>query len=285
MKKINIHRCEDNAKHVFIKQGFDIQECTICGFRFTQTDLVNDKHVSEVYSDNYFFGGADGYSDYLSEKDLLVKHGENYAKTVKSFIAGDKMFDVGAAAGFLMKGFENEGWKVKGVEPNSTMVMHAKETLGLDVVQGSFETMPIQDAYDLVTMIQVIGHFYDLSAALDKARSILNPNGYVLIESWNYNSLYAKLMGKNWHEYSPPSVLNWFSKESLNDKMNQSGFKLVKSGYPIKKIDFNHALGLLSHKYSGLKTVIKLMEKIVSKRHIVLPYPPLDVFWSLYRKT
>lgn len=284
MNCANIHTCKTPKRLVFIKGEYQIVECENCKLRFTNPMASYEKHIEKVYDDNYFFGGEDGYPDYFQEKDLLIKQGEHYANTISKYIPSGSMLDIGAAAGFFMKGFENSGWQVNGIEPNKTMTDYALNELNLNIIQDSFETHDFSEHYNLVTLIQVIGHFYDLSSSLRKIPTLVRENGFALVESWDMNSLIAKLLGKNWHEYSPPSVLNWFSKSSLQKAFEDVGFEHIKSGHPNKKISLNHALTLFDHKYPSLQFGTRVIEKIIGTKQINIPYPPLDVFWMLFKK-
>ena len=75
------------------------------------------------------------------------------------------MLDVGAAAGFILQGFIDGGWKGCGIEPNQQMVNYGNQILGLSLEVGSLEDLVSSDRYDLISMIQVISHFYDLQKA------------------------------------------------------------------------------------------------------------------------
>ncbi len=67
----------------------------------------------------------------------------------------------------------------------------------------------------IITMIQVMAHFVDPLDAFDRVARANKNDGLCLIETWNCQSLTARLFGKAWHEYSPPSVLHWFSPARL----------------------------------------------------------------------
>ena len=76
--------CQEEKILLLTKKGYPIRECKQCGHRFTQLQNA-DGHLDNVYSDDYFVGGKDGYPDYMREKELLYKSGLNYAKIVKKF--------------------------------------------------------------------------------------------------------------------------------------------------------------------------------------------------------
>jgi len=42
-------------------------------------------------------------------------------KENKADATREKVLDIGCAAGFILKGFEDSGWICRGIEPNETM--------------------------------------------------------------------------------------------------------------------------------------------------------------------
>src|SRR5690606_10197177 len=118
---MNCPLCNSESKLAFEAKGFRLHDCTRCGHRFTAI-AADEKHVSEVYSDDYFSGGGAGYSDYLAEGERLNLRGRMYAEKIAKFRPEPgKMLDVGAAAGFILRGFIDSGWQGTGLEPNAEM--------------------------------------------------------------------------------------------------------------------------------------------------------------------
>ena len=133
-------------------------------------------------------------------------------------------------------------------------------------------------------MIQVIAHFLDPPAAMAQAASLLAPGGFVLIETWDRESYATKLFDQSWHEYSPPSVVQWFSKDGLNSLAGKTGLKLVATGRPQRSIHAGHAASLLRFKLNGSlagKVAGPLLGLVPSG--LKLPYLGDDLFWALYR--
>lgn len=280
---MNCPVCSNNAKRVFSKYGYWVLECKTCTHQFAEY-LPDNKHVKVVYDDSYFTGGEAGYTDYLSEGKIIKKQGNFYAEILSKYIKPGKLLDVGSAAGFIMQGFRDNGWHCKGIEPNYKMADYARMN-GFDVDAVSFEEYKSDQQYDVITMIQVIAHFINLKEAFNIASQCLKDDGYLLIETWNKNSLTAKILKKNWHEYSPPSVLFWFSPDSLNKLLFDFGFEFVAKGKPNKKISGEHAKSLLSYKFADMKGR-KIFNKILNfiPDNISAPYPFDDIFWVLYKK-
>lgn len=258
--------------------------CSRCSHLFTGYQ-PSAKEVDEIYSDDYFYNGGAGYLDYTLEKDMLIKRGEYYANRISRYKIPGKVLDVGAAAGFILKGFENKGWTGTGIELNKTMVEYGKKSQGVNLIKGSIENTPLEDKFDLIIMIQVIAHIYDLHTSVKKIKNLLKPDGIVLIETWNKDSFTAQLFGKNWHEFSPPGTLNFFSKRTLDVLMTKYGFSKVAGGTPKKSIHSKHAKSLINHKLlesHKLKWLAGITFLI--PENILLPYPAEDLFWVIYKK-
>ncbi len=276
--------CGQSSQHWIQQYGYWIQDCNGCGHRFADLCGTPD-HVAATYGDNYFNGGGAGYPNYLAEAELLRQRGQRYAKLLTPYMTPGTMLDVGAAAGFILQGFFDNGWQGQGIEPNAGMVRHAQQTLQLPVEVGTLEQMQTSEAFDLVTMIQVVGHFFDIQQAFAAASQQTKSGGFWLIESWNRKSLMAQLLGSYWHEYSPPSVLHWFSPNSLAQFAARYGFKKIESGRPTKYISSAHAKSLLRYKLKQLPAGEVLMKAIaLIPDHWLIPYPAEDLFWMLLQK-
>lgn len=282
---MNCINCPGNNLMVrFIKNGYPIIHCMDCDHLFTDFEPTQ-QDINQIYSDDYFYNGKVGYDDYTLEKEMLIKRGEYYANKMSKYMIPGKVLDIGAAAGFLLKGFENKKWKGTGIEPNQSMVEYGNQILGVNLIQSTIEMFELNEKFDLIIMIQVAAHICNFSSSINKLSRYLNPGGHILIETWNKDSITAKLLGRYWHEYSPPSTLNYFSKKTLRNFMEQQEFAIVDQGIPKKSIHSKHAKSLLSHKLSesnSLKGIAGITRLIPD--NMIIPYPFDDLFWALYKK-
>ena len=276
---MNCPLCQSESKIVFEAKGFPVRDCAKCRHRFAEV-LTSENHVAQTYDDSYFTGGGAGYSDYLAEGEMLRRRGDNYAKILSKYTETGKILDVGAAAGFVLQGFVENGWRGIGIEPNRRMAKFGNERLNLEILNGDLENFQTAEKFRLVSMIQVVAHFHEPRRAFQNAVDLLEPNGFLLIETWNRASLTARIFGKSWHEYSPPSVLQWFSRESLSGFLDEFGFKKIATGRPSKKISGEHAKSLLEYRLS--EKFSPLLKIIPDK--INFPYPAEDLFWAIYQK-
>ena len=287
--------CSGQSQLCFEKYGYAIQACDRCGHRFLDTAELSrlhsgqahapQNHIDRVYGDSYFHGGGAGYPNYLAEGKLLRRHGRRYARLMRRYMEPGQVLDVGAAAGFILQGLTDDGWQGEGTEPNEAMADYGRSQLQLSIHTGPLEQLKLTRRYDLVTMIQVVAHFYQLRQAFDVAAQATKPGGYWLIETWNRESWTARLLGAGWHEYSPPSVIHWFSPKDLSQLARAYGFELVAQGRPKKFINGAHAKSLLGAKLrenAWSRPFARLLGLVPDG--LELPYPAEDLFWVLYRK-
>lgn len=276
--------CCGGGKQLFQKFGYWIDECESCGHRYAR-GATAAQHTAVVYDDGYFTGGGAGYPDYVGSAPLLVAQGKRYARLLAPYMAPGTVLDVGSAAGFLLKGLVESGWRGEGVEPNPSMADHARSRYALQVHTGSLEQFRTSNRYDMVTMIQVIAHLYDVRRALQAAADVTKPGGYWLVETSDRSSFIARMLGRHWHAYDPPSVLHYFSPGSLSALVGQYGFREVARGKPVKWLRGDHAKSVIRHKLEGsrLKWVGKVVQSVIPNE-MPIRYPNFDTFWALYRK-
>jgi SAM-dependent methyltransferase len=276
--------CDGGTNPLFTKNGCTIHACVACGHQFAQP-FERGQHIARVYGDAYFQGDSAGYPDYLSEARLLRNRGRWYARQLKKHLLTGQMLDVGAAAGFILQGFHDCGWQGVGLEPNPRMAEVGRTRLGLNIQTGTLESWSSGEQFDLVSMIQVIAHFHDLRGALSAAARATRPGGHWLIETWNRASWTAWLLSQHWHEYSPPSVLHWFTPTTVRNLLRQHGFVQVAIGRPRKRLSGAHAKLLLRPRldHHPLGFLVRPFLRFIDDG-AELPYPAEDLFWGLYRK-
>lgn len=237
-------------------------------------------HVAEIYGDDYFFGGGAGYDDYLQQKELLTNRGTEYANLLAQHCMPGRVLDVGSAAGFFLRGFLDCGWEGVGVEPNQRLSKVARDEMHIDSCCTTFEDFASGSSFDAITMVQVILHFIDPLASINKGYDLLKPGGFLLIETWDRASWEASILGSRWHQYSPPSVLHWFTKTEFADLLKKNGFSVIATGHPPRRIRVGHAKSLIKCKYGRLaaSTLAWLPDRLT------LPYPADDLIWLLARR-
>jgi len=278
--------CKSDARLWRSVRSYGIAECEKCFHRFL-AEPVASNHVERIYGDDYFFGGGAGYSNYLDQSLLLRGRGRDYARQMKKYRATPgKVLDVGAAAGFLLEGWIDEGWHGVGVEPNRAMCKHA-EGRGINVRCGivEHENLESEGPFDLISMVQVISHLPEPVESIRNLVRLLSPSGLLLVETWDRLSWFARMCGTGWHEFSAPSVLDWLMPKTLELAATTCGLRPVASGKVLRWLQVGHAKSLLEHagKESALKRMAHRIVTPLPGRWSV-PYPGDDLRWALFQK-
>jgi SAM-dependent methyltransferase len=260
-----------------------IRHCAYCGHRFADY-RADERHLATVYGDDYFSAVWPGYRDYLSEAELLQRQGLRYGALISRYAPHGLVLDIGSAAGFVAAGMRDRGLAVTGLEPNKRMASYASDCLRLPTRNEALENLDLVGAYDVVSMIQVVAHFFDPRRAFVAAARATRSAGYWLIEGWNADSAVARTLGRRWHVYNPPSVLNYFTTKSLDLLAAEFRFVRIATGRPRKLITAAHAAALLEFlapRSKALRFAASVADRM--PRSFVLPYPGDDIFWAVYQ--
>ncbi len=258
--------------------------CKPCRHAFVWPLPANET-IAETYADDYFRGAhAGAYSDYIADATLLRARGRRYGELLRRFAEPGLVLECGAAAGLMLAGFHDAGWNATGLEPNESMAALARAN-GVDVRSGEMERFETDERFDAVAMIQVAAHFHDLHAALARAATVTRPSGLWLFETWNGASPTARILGRGWHGFAPPSTLRAFSPLGLERAVARYGFAPVARGRPWKPIGARHAKAILARmvETSLLARGAALVARAIPDR-ATLTYPFGDAFWSIFRK-
>jgi len=280
--------CGSRAIASWIKAGYQLFACSNCEHIFCDAGQDND-YIETVYGDDYFEGGGGGYSDYLQHQTVLVRQGAKYAGVLHRHVKPGRLLNIGSAAGFIQKGFEQKGWASVGVEPNRSMAEFAKNKLGVEVIHVAFEDLKNNDTdlapFDAATLIQVISHLREPVQCLQQIHGLLRPHGLLLIETWNRKSITARVFGKKWHQYNPPSVLHWYTKKHLKTMLENAGFKVIEGGRPTKWISLGNGVSLIRHSLRD-STIGRIAASPLAMipKGLRVPYFMDDVFWFVAQK-
>jgi len=108
----------------------------------------------------------------------------------------------------------------------------AARALGHEYVRGRIEESAVVGNFDLILLLNLIEHVHDPLAVLCKARSLLTPDGRLVIKTPNYHSLDARLFRRrNWGGYHCPRHWVLFSRDSFQRLAERAGLRIVASSY------------------------------------------------------
>jgi len=205
------------------KRGHPILRCRSCGTAFVAPESVPDD-LESLYSAGYFAGKeAAGYPGYLRDAALLERNFVRRLRWIESFRTPGRLLDVGAALGVFLKVARERGWDAVGVEIAPDCAREASRLAGVPVVAGSFPDVDLPGSFDVITMFDVIEHMRDPLVTFRGATKLLRPGGWLVIETGDLGSVYARLAGKHWHYLDPPQHLFYFTASALVSALRDCG--------------------------------------------------------------
>ncbi len=154
------------------------------------------------------------------------------------------LLDIGAGTGDFLKSAKEKGWRVKGIEPNTTAINLAADK-GVEL-KREIDNI-ISENFDVVTLWHVLEHIPDLKETIQKLGDLVKPGGTLIIAVPNFKSFDAEYYKNFWAAYDVPRHLWHFSKKSIKVLFDED-FKLQK----IKPMIFDSFyVSLLSEKYKS----------------------------------
>jgi 2-polyprenyl-3-methyl-5-hydroxy-6-metoxy-1,4-benzoquinol methylase len=173
---------------------------------------------------------------------------------IGSFTTSDiSILDIGCGTGDFLVACKDRGWEVEGIEPNEKARHLASNKLQLlnnpksdKVHHDILELVKNKRKYDVISMWHVLEHVTNLSEYIEYLKSLLKPNGILLIAVPNFNSFDADYYKEHWAAYDVPRHLWHFSKKSIDLLFKKTNLQVIKT-IPMK-FD-SYYVSLLSEKY------------------------------------
>ncbi len=222
----NCPNCNSGEYTIYLMEGdFKIVKCSNCSLVY----LLNIPDESEIYEDYYKIEFAkEDYSQksrfpHLSEIYTINEQRLPYLKKIKS---NSSILDIGCGTGLFLHTAEKHGYNVSGIDVSQTALAFAKESFKLNVSDEKVEDLISQNKkYDFVTLWHVLEHFANPKEELSKIKQLLNPDGILLIEVPNLNSLKFKLAKNKWKGGNHPLYhRSFFTADTLKKTLELAGF-------------------------------------------------------------
>ena len=250
-KKINFSCTTDTY------QKPSIYECTKCKIIFselvfkmnknqiekTYQDIKDDKYISQIKFKKYYF--------------------EKLINKISNFINKDmNVLEIGSYYGVLGSVLKNKVKSYSGLELSTHGSNYAKNNFNLKIYNETIENhLKKRIKYDLIIMADVIEHFNDPFKVLSQINELLNQNGKLILTTFNIDSLYAKITGKNYHWLIPFHIV-FFSNRTLEIFGKSNNLKLVKILNDPRYVSFGYLVEKLILIFPKLSFMFKFLSKI-----------------------
>jgi 2-polyprenyl-3-methyl-5-hydroxy-6-metoxy-1,4-benzoquinol methylase len=137
---------------------------------------------------------------------------------------GRTLLDVGCGNGNFLEFAQAAGWHAEGLDQDSKALEHCIRK-GLRAYHGDISAVAAKSGpFDVITLYHVIEHVHDPGALLQSCQQLLKPEGLLLIETPNVDSLGHGRYRHNWYPLDPPRHLVLFNQASLLQVLSRAGF-------------------------------------------------------------
>ena len=170
-------------------------------------------------------------------------------KLINSFSSNEKkLLDVGCGTGDFLQIAQKNKWTVSGIEPNekARTIANTKTSNSVFDVKHLLKIKP--NSLNVITLWHVLEHLPKLDEHISILRSLLKPEGTLIIAVPNYNSYDAKYYKEFWAAYDAPRHFWHFSQSSVSKLVEKEKMKVVKV-LPMK-FD-SYYVSLLSEKHKS----------------------------------
>jgi SAM-dependent methyltransferase len=141
---------------------------------------------------------------------------------------GRSVLDVGSGLAVFPARMTAHGWRVTALDPDPRAAAFARETVGVDAVEGDFFGADDVAPHDLVTFNKVLEHVPDPIAMLARARPLVAEGGAVYLEVPDAGGAAGDPEGCNREEFFIEH-LHVFSLDSTKLLAEHAGFDVERA--------------------------------------------------------
>jgi 2-polyprenyl-3-methyl-5-hydroxy-6-metoxy-1,4-benzoquinol methylase/DNA-directed RNA polymerase subunit RPC12/RpoP len=224
--------------------SFHSYRCMDCGLISTFPRL--DRQGMEQYYPSGYFAGADVLKPPAERRDLRSWWFRHETKqknlAISKYKRQGRLLDIGCSTGNFLYGMSQTGsWEVYGLEPGRTAAEYVRTWYKFPVVAGTLADADLPAHYfDVVTMWHALEHMPDPRDSLQAIRGLLKPDGLLVMEVPNPDSLDARIFADAWFGFDIPRHYHSFPRRTLSAMALQSGYRVDKvqpaSGHPASSL-------------------------------------------------
>lgn len=237
--------CESNLKrHLFVKWGFKIVECSECKHVFVENQIKPSK-LEDLYSSSDIDKQAKvrKKNDSDLEKYWTLLYGKYlYLITTKHQSKKKiKLLDVGAGGGEFIEMCSEIPFpfELYAMEFSDHSKDYLASIVGEDRLfrKSIIETNFGENTFDIITLWGVLEHMSNPYEELLKCSNILSKDGQILILVPNIYSRAFAILGISVPTINPRSHLSYFSQDSMKVLADRVGLKIERYFQELPIID------------------------------------------------
>lgn len=172
---------------------------------------------------------------------------------------GERICDIACGRGGLSYKISKRGCEVYGIDiSRDTIKRNARifDSCEIQFIIGDAESLPFRDCiFDKCVCNCALEHFLNDVRALKEMNRILKPGGILVltVDSFTYPGMKKEIIKK---AKKTGSVINTYTKDTLREKLEASGFEIIDMKYYLNSPLSNFFFRLIMMKYLSLLSFI-----------------------------
>ena len=234
-----------------------IYVCNKCELKFSELAIGISSNVFE-----------DKYKDvvdhvYINELPYKKKYFSNLFRKISScFDKNKSVLEIGSYYGVFGNIIKPNVKSYSGLELSKHGSDYASKNYNLQIYNETLENHVKRNIkYDIIIMSDVIEHFSDPFTVIELIDEILNEDGLLIFTTFNMDSLYAKITGRNYH-WILPFHLFYFSNKTLKSLCFERNLEIFKIKNDTRTVSVYYLLGKLEKLFTKFKFIFTTIKKI-----------------------
>lgn len=139
-----------------------------------------------------------------------------------------RLLEIGCANGAYLEQMQQRGWVVEGIEFSELAAERARAK-GIRVQTATVDNAQAPDSpVDIVAAWMVLEHLHEPLSALQKMRSWIKPEGYLIASIPDTGSFQLSLFKSSWYDLHLPNHLYHYTPKSLAYLLRLAGWDLKR---------------------------------------------------------
>ena len=199
--------------------------------RCRNCELVFDNPRPSPAAINDFYNQASQYDVWTGELENRNRLWARRLRKMRRHRVPGGLLDVGTGIGQFLNFARKEYSPVQGTEVSLTAIQHARKLYGLEILQGTIESLQIGQQFDNVTGFHVLEHVHRPLEFLKCCYPVLKPGGRLFLAVPNDMEVLDARIGR--FSLAPIKLptaeihLSHFTVKSIVKLLHLSGFELI----------------------------------------------------------
>ncbi len=241
------NHCGSHDAHLVARtEGYHLVRCSHCGLAYI-ADPPDPDALAAMYQGeaNYHSALHDPASREFAK---MAGVADAHLAFTRQWASTGRLIDIGCSTGLFLDKAARAAFEASGVEFSRRSAQFARDQFGLTVHEGDINALGSEtEAYDIVTMFDVIEHVRDPAGDIAAVHRLLKPGGLFIVSTPNIDGLFPKsshplagLLGY-WPHPEPPWHLYQFSVKTLSAMLEKAGFACLGTRHTA--IDLTYTFG------------------------------------------